>query len=370
MGLSFCTLAPAAIQLSEYAHLNVLGEVEFVYANNIFLRSSNEVADRYLIFSPGVELKLADQGAASALLIYKHHFTFYRDFSDLDGDYADLQLSVRYNSGVLLTTAYASYQELFSNTLDVNLLGDLIEREQTTIGASARYEVSELTAFRVGLDYWDVDYDRATYTDYNTISIPLTLYYSIRPKIDLTGGFRYRETDTDVSGAASYDSRDYYYFIGALGELFSPVIHADLSVGYQRREFKGSLDDTSSLSYDITFIYTGDAKTTLYAGFARDYRTSAIGGASYAFTNSTVGARYRLTRTLGFSAAMTYGESNYRSSPRAEDIVILNLGATYQPNDYLTLKASYEHTDVDGNNRAGAANYTNNEFRVSASLRY
>lgn len=357
------------LQLGEDAQLHLLGDVEFVYESNLFLRSTNEVADRYLVFSPGVELRLAQEGAASATLRYQHRFTFYRDRNELDGDFADLSLNAKYNTGVLMTSAYGNYREVASNTIDANRDGFLVERDITGIGGKLKYELSELTAMQVGVDYSETDYEDFFWTDHESVSLPVTFFYRVRPKVDLTAGIRYRTTDTSGGIFRTSDYEDMYYFVGAVGELFSPVIFADVSVGYQKRDFEDLRTDASSASYDITFIYTGDVKTTVFAGLSRDYRTSAANGNTYAFTSANLGARYHVSQNFGVNAGLAIGETEYEESPRAEDMSIINFGASYHPNDYLTLSANYKYTDVEGQS-IGSSDYINSEIHVTASLRY
>jgi len=366
---SVATAAPF-LKLAENTHLHLLADAEFVYETNLFQSSFAERSDRYLVFSPGIELRMASEGAASAILRYQHKFTAFRDFHELNGDYSDLSFQARYNSGRVMASARASYEELFSDVFDVfNLDARLIEREVWGVGGDLRYELSELTAFKVGAELKETDYEDAIYADHETLTVPLTFFYKVRPRVDLTAGVRYRETDISGQNRLVTNTEDFYYFIGAVGELFSPVLYADVSIGFQEREFDGIDEDADSASYDITLIYTGDVKTTVYAGLSRDYRTSAVGGLSYAFTSASLGARYNFSESIGLNASVVYGESEYEGSPRAEDMTIMNIGASYHPNDTLTLSASYKYTDVEGKN-IFSADYDNSQFRVSASLRY
>jgi hypothetical protein len=361
-------LGNSQLQLSENAQVHFLASAAFVYEENIFLsRQGSEVSGRYFVFSPGVEFRMSEEGALSAVLRYQHHFRFFRDQTELDTDMADIDFQARYSSGRTLVTGYANFRELSSNTADANRVGDLIHRDNLGAGAKIRYELSELTAFSTGLDYNDVDYDDAIYTDYQTVSVPLMFIYKYRPKLEFNGGIRYRTTDTD--GIGTFDFEDIYYFVGATGEFFSPLLFADLSIGYQKRDYDDSNIDTASGSYDLTFTYVGDAKTTVYLNLSRDYRTSAVGGTAYAFTSGSLGARYRFTESIGFNASVTIGESEYEESPRAEDMMFINIGASYKPNDYLSLNAGYEYQNVDGKNVV-SSDYKNSKFRVSASLRY
>jgi hypothetical protein len=252
LGAGSLSAAPL-LQVNESIQVHLLADAEFVYESNLFLRSTDEVSGRYLVFSPGLELRMAQQGSASAVLRYQHNFTTFRDKSQLDGDYENLDLKVRYDSGVVLASGYATHRELFSNTRDVRGDGELIERSHTGIGGSLRYEISELTAIKAGVDTAKVSYKNPIYTDTDSVSVPVTLFYKIRPRVDLTGGIRYRTVDTTSSRQQTFDYDDFYYFIGAVGELFSPVIFADVSVGYQTREYEGESLDASSASYDITF---------------------------------------------------------------------------------------------------------------------
>jgi len=364
------------IKLSEDTHLHLLADASVVYQSNVFLLNTDfipRISDTYLLFSPGVELRIAQHGSASAVLRYQHSFKMYKHYSELDGDYSDLSLTARYNPGRIMTSGYARYRQESSADADgaiIGVRGRLIDRDHTDYGASLRYEITQLTSVGTGVSYSKTDYDNdELYTDHSSISVPVTLYYRVRPKIDLTAGLRYRDVDTSDSTGQNPDYRDTYYFVGAVGELFTPVLYADVSVGVQERTYRGLQQDRSSATYNISFIYTGDVKRTYYATLARDYRTSAIGGTTYTFSSGAIGARYQMTNQIGFNAGLTYGESRYQFSPRAEDMWIFQLGATYNPNEYVSLAVRYEYTDVEGKT-LGSATYQNSQVRVSASLRY
>lgn len=357
-------------QLGDNAELHYIADASLVYESNLFLRGARKVSDQHLVFSPGVELKMSDEGAGSGFLRYQHKFTSYSSNSDLNGDFADLEGRISLDSGLMVSQAYVTFRELASNTVDANREGILLERMASSVGGSVKYELSELTAFNVALDYMDVDYDDPFYTDISSTSVPVTLFYKVQPKVNLTTGFRHRTTDTSGGFYPSVDFTDTYYFVGAVGELFSPVVYADVSIGYQKRDYKGLGLEADSGSYDITFIYTGSAKATLTAGFSRDYRTSAVGGAAYAFTSASIGGRYKASSRVSVNASVVMGESDYEESLRAEDMTIINFGASYRPNDYMTVKADWSYSDVDGDVTVGSSDYFNNQVRISAALRY
>jgi hypothetical protein len=339
-----------------------------VYEDNVLLQPDNiKQDDWHFVFTPGIELTVGGDSSAQSILRYQHTFTRYDNMTDLDDNYPNLSFQTRYDSGIILLNFNAGYREEFSNNYGIDealdYYGILVVRAISNAGGNVRYEMSELTAIGVGVDYTKVNYDLPYYVDYNMFSVPVTFYYKIRPTIDLTAGYRYRSTDT----SAGLRYKDQYVFVGAVGELFSPVLYADVSVGYQKRDVAHSLlPNADSASYNFRLTYTGLAKATVYAAVNRDYRTSAQYGSTYAFMSGAVGGSYALSKFISLNGSLALGNSKYEQSSREEDITILRVGASYRPNDYVTFSASYYYRDVDGN----VVNYTDNEFRVTASLRY
>lgn len=361
--------ASPLLKMDDDTVLHGLADVTIAWDDNILRTTSSQKSDMYMKFSPGLELRLSPNSAATTTVTYRHHFLRYDDMDDLDTDLADLALNFRYDSGIVLASAFVRYVESYSNTfgLDTNndIFGVLTEQDKTSFGGDVRYELSRLTAVKVGFVEEDVNYDRNTFTDYTTTSVPVTFFYKIRPKASLTAGFRYRDTDTDSGNTFE----DLYFFVGGVGEVLSPVFHADLSVGYQTRDADYALlpdTDSNSAAYDFKLIYTGNPKATVYGGLSRDYRTSAFDGIGYTFTSASLGARYSLSNTVGVNAQIAVGESSYQRGSRSEDITMFNLGASYRANDFLMLRASYVYRDVDGD----IANYQDSGIRVTASLRY
>ncbi len=386
--------AAPALEFGDGLQLHLLGDVEFVYDDNIVRASGDdEQSARYLTFTPGVELRMMERGAASASLTYRHSWDVFRDLSELDEDYADLRAQAKYNSGRLMASVHGSFEQLSSTrgilTQEATVLPGLVERDEIKVGGNVRYEISELLAASSGVLYEDKDYDQADFTDFQSYSIPLTLIYKWKPKLELNAGVQYRTVDTneslpfiDVNGIrfADFDYEDLYYFVGASGELFTPVLFADVSFGFLDRDFKDWDTDASSTAYNATLSYVGDAKTTVFLTLSRDYNTSAFQGENFALTKASLGARYALTDKLGFNASVSVGELDYDvrfdpatgetvGNPRANDLTTFSVGTSYNPNDYLSFRASYTYNDVERKG-GNAADYDNTRFRVSASVRY
>jgi hypothetical protein len=359
-------LSPIALAEEGGGSFHVLGELGVSHEDNIFRTSTLEEDDLRLEFAPGLEWKLSESGAASTTIRYLHRFVMYDSNSELDDNFAEFDFKTAYDSGVVLANIYASYKQGYSNTFDLDdnsdIFGVLINRDNTKLGVNVKKDLSELTAMKIGLDYSTVDYEDGNYTGNKSWTVPFTYFYQVRPNVDMTAGVRYRYTDTDTS----VEYNDWYAYVGAVGELFSPVVYADVKIGYQRRNAKNSDADASSPAYKLSLIYTGNAKANYYLTLARDYRTSSTNAQAYAYTSGQLGANYSITDRFGVNAAFILAESEYEESVRQEDITMFHVGASYNPNDYLTFSASYAYRDIDGN----VAKYTTNEFRVFASLRY
>jgi hypothetical protein len=398
--LAGSAFAAPAMQLGDGIQLHLLGDVEYVYDDNILRQGEGaEQSAQYLTFTPGVELRFMERGAASATVSYRHSIDGFRDLNELNDDYSDLRAKAKYNSGRLMVSAHGSYRETSSTRQEFSDLNEaipgLVHRDEIKLGGDVRYEISELLAASTGVMYEDRDYEDRDFTDYQSYSIPVTLIYKWKPKLELNAGVQYRITDSDSSDAfvitdqfgmpigiepRDFDYEDIYYFVGARGELFTPVLFADVSVGFLERDFKDWDTDASSTSYNVTLTYVGDAKTTVYLTLSRDYNTSAFRGNNYSLTKASLGARYALTDKIGFRASASAGELDYDvqfnpstgelvGNRRASDLMTYSVGAYYSPNEYLRFNADYTFNDVERKG-GNSPEYDNSRFRVSASVRY
>lgn len=363
--------AAPLVSLGDDVELFILGSAGVQYESNLFATSLNEVDDFRFTLSPGVELAFGGSPAANAKLVYRHHFHLYESNTALDGDYADLSFQGRYDTGVFLGTLNASYRERASNS--AQLLNEapgtpgLVERDEYNIDANGRYQVSQLTAFSVGVQYNEMNFKDPTLTSHDSFSVPVTYYYRVRPNLDLTAGYRYRKTNVDGNFP---NSRDNFFSIGAQGELGSPLFVGNATIGYQERKLRGVNYKTDSLFYNFMVTYLASARMSHFVSLSRDFRTSSNQGNTFTYAALTVGTRARLSNTVSANASITYAEADYREAGnREEDHVFFNVGMTYSPNDYFSVNAHYGYTNVDGVGLR-ASDYVRSRVSVSASVRY
>lgn len=365
--------AAPLVSLGDDIELYLLGTAGLEYESNLFASSVTEVDDFRLTLSPGVEFAFGGSSAATAKLIYRHHFHFYEDNTALDGDYADLSFQGRYDTAVFIGSLSASFRERSSNS--AQFLGgetisgseSLISRDEYRVAANGRYQVSQLTAFSVGAEYEEMNFRSANQTSYDSITVPVTYFYRVRPNMDLTVGYRYRKTDVD---GLFPGSRDNFFTIGAQGELGSPLFAGNATVGYQERKLRGVDYKTDSMFYNFMVTYLASARVSHFVSLSRDFRTSSTQGQTFTYAALTVGTRARVSNMVTANASLTYAKADYRDAGnREEDQVFFNVGMTYSPNDYLNINANYGYSNIDGSG-ALANEYTRNRISVSASVRY
>jgi hypothetical protein len=356
----------------------VTGTAALDYEDNLFRRTTNKVSDYAWRLTPGLELVLGNANSAELKLAYRHRFVYYDKNGNLDNDYSDLDFRASINTGIFLGSAHFSFRELANNSrneLDVNLPTALIRRDEIRTGANGRYQVSQLTSLGLGVDYSDVDFKNPGLTSYTTSSIPVTLFYKVRPRADMTLGYRYRNTDIQgFTGPSVTAYKDHYVFTGIVGELGTPKFLGDVSVGYQERssELLGTKD--GNLSYNVVVTYAASANSNYYVRIANDFATSGASGISYNLGTLSVGGSLALSRVLSTNFSATYGKADYRNSAREESQVFFNAGLSYSPNQYISVRVNYGHEDIDAKSAAsvaaGGSNFKSNRISVSASVRY
>lgn len=362
--------AAPAISLGEEVDLFLLASAGITYESNLFADSTNEVDDFRLNMSPGIELALGRSPAANAKLVYRHHFHIYDDRSELEADFADLDFRAVYDSGIFVGNLVATFRERASNdvdTTDANLPGRLIRRDEANVSATGRYQFTELIAFSAGLEFNEFRFREPNLTSHEAWSVPVTFFYRVRPALDMTAGYRYRKVN--VSGLFP-DARDNFFFIGAQGELGSPLFIGNASIGYQERSLRGVNEKFDSVFYNFMVTYLASARVSHFLSIGRDFRTSSNQGTTFTHASVTFGSRARLTNRLSANVSLTYAEAKYQRSLREEEHVFFNVGMTYRPNDYLSLNANYGYVNVDGLGTPAASDYTRNRISVSASVRY
>lgn len=375
--LPFVTPSAAAlVTIGDHANLLFNGSASVRANDNVFLTENNEKSDIIFVFAPGIELSIGANADAKVTIYYREDFYLYNDNSKLDSNQSNIFLSSYWNQPRLDLRLNASFEQLVQASPDARTIpGQLVNRDYATVTARGEYDIGERTSASLGLEWTDTQYESPIFVDRETLSVPVNFYYELTPLVDLSIGYRFRNTDT---GDRILDKNpvvpsytDHFFNVGARGEL-APKLVGETRIGYQERIVDGGVNK-DSLSFALDFSYFATPRTTLTTGLFRDFETGGL-GAAIINTGGSVGVRHTLSHLVSLQAGATYFERTWEreqadgQQDREEDTLDFSLGITYSPNLYVDLSAGYVFR-TNSSNLSGF-DYDNNIFSFTTALRY
>lgn len=383
------TMAAPLVSIGDSVDLFFRGSISGQYRSNVF-NSPTKQGDYLGILSPGLELNVGRNSNANIKIVFREDFYLYNDFSGLDTNLSNVFVDGIYNSGPLATVAGFSYVQRQQNTAGTGGVvaatnGNLVRTDNYNAFVGAEYDFSpktygDLTVRWNRVDYTNNDQFGNSFSDYDTFTTPLNVYYRYSPKLGIGGGYRFRYTDVDgnantavVSARNPGDYTDHFLSLAVDGELL-PKLTTRLNIGAQLRDF--SNNQLSSLpSSDTTFSmlsvfdYEYSPKLDLTAGFDRDFGTGAIGQSTIT-TGGFFGARYTFNDFISSNARITVNNTDYEGDPRGrnDDTIRANAAVTYTPNIYLQFTLGYAYINNESN--INGASFMGHTVDLTASLRY
>lgn len=353
------------LAIGDGAELFVTGTVGVRADDNVFLSTnadrrpgtaSQVVSDTIFEITPGFDLTFGKNAQLKGSLTSGVAFTNYSDNGRLDTTLANVNFRSNYDDGKLKLTTAAGYNELNQNSVDIR---GLTRRDQTFFNGGGEVSVSEKTSVAAKLSFDKLNYKRSGYSDTDTLEVPLNVFYKISPKVDMSLGYRYRDTQVQIGS----DSQDNYFNIGARGE-FSPKLTGSFNVGYNQRSLtRGKDQDQFGFNADLDYELT--PKTNLNFGASNDFGTSASGAQQKNFSlNGRVSTKLSEVWTLG--GGLSYRAIDYLT--RTDDYVEGQVSVTYVVNAYVGISGAYAYRNNSSDLRG--SEFTNNVFSLSANLRY
>jgi polysaccharide biosynthesis protein VpsM len=320
---------------------------------------NSEESDIIFDIAPGVDLTFGKGSQLKGSLTLVDLFTNYSDNSDLNTNLFSGDFVTRYDDGKLKLGFNAGYHELNQNTVDVRAAGTLVRRDIFSVGGNGEVEISQITSVGGGVEFVHENYKRRGYTDSDTLTIPIDFYYKWTPKLDLSAGYRYRDTQVDIGS----DSTDHFFNVGARGE-FSPKLTGKLAVGLNTRNLDRGGDE-SAFGADASFAYEISPKTTLQFGASKDFGTSPTGLQQ---KNTTINGMVtsKISEEWSVNAGLSWRAIDYGS--RTDDYFEGQLGTTYIINANIRLVGAYVYRNYSSD--LANAEFKNNVFSVAANFRY
>lgn len=399
------SMASPLVSIGDNADLYFNGSSSLRWTSNVYRDKHDDKDDLIWTVSPGFELNVG-RGLSNMDLsiITRYDIIRYNDESDNDTEQFYISANGSYRGSRLDLNTYASFGEFSSTSSSVNVDSDLIEYERTAGGVNGEYRFSPKTSIGSGFNYSKSEYtnyeDR--FADVDQFNVPIDIYYELTPKVDLSLGYKYRQTSTDgtlqeigrdqegrdqglVTGG--YDSDSHFFNVGARGYLL-PKVTGFFKIGYMTRNNDNSsrqeiyLDTgdpvapstksdqgsgSGTLGLDSRLTWAATPKLTATLALGRDYGTGGE-GQSTENTTTDLGATYDINTRFVADANFSYSIRDYKGTGREDNQYRAGVGFSYSANQYWSLRTAYDYTDNDSD--IGSASYEDHSLSLSASLRY
>ncbi|MEM7673234.1 MAG: outer membrane beta-barrel protein [Verrucomicrobiota bacterium] len=337
--------------------------------DNITGAPANELDDVIFTVSPGLEVDFfRGETLWDAVFQISTDFIRYSDNDQFDVNNLNASFAADYASPVLEASFGASYSEDQQKTQQV--VGDLVEIENTVIQGFVKYDVTEKVAVsfapRYTLQEYVEDFD-SVLPDRDKILLSLKGYYAISPKYDITAGIAYRDTDIDdLPNRVGSDPEDIRLTVGVEGEVL-PKVTAALDVGYTERSFNGIDRSDQSILYlggDLTWAAT--PKVSVNLALSQDFQSTATGNPIES-SSATLNVTYEVNELWAVSPFLKFLTDDYVGGVREDDVAMAGVGVGYSPNGFLDFGAQVYYLENDS---TLDLDYDNTVFQLTASLRY
>jgi hypothetical protein len=185
----------------------------------------------------------------------------------------------------------------------------------------------------------------------------------VLPKLAVSGGFTYSDTQLNGGGIGS---KDYFYNVGARGE-FTPKLTGTFSIGYTQRKMDIG-PNQNTMGVDSSLAYAVDEKTSLQFGVNNGFGVSGSGQNERNLTWN-VGFQSKIAEDWSVGSTLSYRTINY-------------LGAGAHTDNYFEGSLSAKYTYSNAVNFTAGFTYRNNSsslvsstfqdkvFSIAANIRY
>ena len=353
------------IDLGKNASLHFTADLGARYDDNVFLINKNKKSDEILSATPGVVFAFGQSSLTNGSLSYQESFLKYIHKTSTPQQLGTGAGNFGYSNERLDLRANAGYVQSSQNQENFFIPGQrtVVHRDQLDLGSDAEVHFTEKTSASAGATYSDTHYRTPGLVGNHSIGLPANLYYSIRPKVDLSAGFTHSEIKTPGHGPGSTQMNNYYN-LGARGD-FTPKLTGGFSVGYTTSTVTQS-KNTSLFAFYGNFGYELRPKTNLALTASRSFGAGAQG-------EQTKNTSLALTASTAFSprwqgsAGLTYQNTGYPSA-RTDNDVMGTVSATHIFSTKVNATLSYSLNNNFSN--VSTAEYMDNILSLDIGLRY
>ena len=430
--------ATPLVSIGDNADIYFDGSSTARWTSNVFLTDLNEVDDFVYILSPGFEFNVGrDVSNADLSIITRYDIVRYNDLSDLDVGLLHLKLRGAYKTSRLELEISANYDEQKSNSGDAFRVDDLIESDISGAVINGEYTISPKFSIGLGARYTKHEYTgpfERILADQDTKVLPLDIFYELTPKMDLSLGYIYSETEVGALDPVAFDrsgfdpitglplidsvtglplidpstglptlisvttrqrdtySRETHFFnIGARGSLL-PKLSGFLKAGYRIRESgvrtftdvtedllnntEGPpVDGTRRFSEERTLGLDADLYWRVTPKFATRFglsRDFGVGsdGAPLRISSFSLSSDLSLNNNYTASANLGYMQRDYTFRDREDDKYSAGIRIFYTPNAFWQYNLGYTFIDNLSTGTEAGNSYDADVVDLNATLRY
>lgn len=354
--------AHALVTLGTDSELFLTLNTSAQYNDNLFL-SSPKVDEFIFDLTPGFRVDYGRNSLVKGQFSYGEDFQIFGDRSHLNTSLSRVTGDAAYDDGKNKLALAGSFQQADQATRDIRRNDEsLVHRDIVSLRAVDELLFTAKTSVSVGASYDRTDYKKPGYVDLSAYTIPVKYYYKVLPKLDLSGGYRYRNSNL---GRGGIDSDAHFFSVGARGEL-TPKLTGEIAIGYD--EFKPTTGkNRSSVGLEASLAYAYSPKTSFTFGANNGFGYTALGESNRA-GGLNAGVSAQLTSDWRFDASALYTGFSYVNSDRSDDYYMGQAAATYTVNEIVSVSGAYAYAKNKSN--LSGANFTDNILSVFATIKY
>lgn len=375
LGSQTAAVSSPLISVGQDVDIFFNSSVSLRHNSNIYRVENNTTSDLLMVFSPGFEVRYGGRTESQAQIVGNFRYDVLRYDSESRLNTENWIASVRgtYNTARLQSSAFVSFEQLQSGIG----VSDLVHSERLSLGVDGEYRYSPKISVGSGLTYEQTNYRKVfstSFSDRDSYSIPVNVFYELTPKLDLSLGYRFRYTDVDDRpGVLGYSTKNHFFNVGVRGELL-PKVDGFFRIGYTRQSSTRSINSQDTLGLNTQLSWEATPKTMVRLDASRDFGVAGEGNVTEVSRLST-SVVYSVTPLLSINGRLGWALRDYKNNfggntfgGREDTTWDLSLRSAYRLNDFWTVSGGYTFEDNDSN-RAGLT-YRNHIFDVALSLRY
>lgn len=377
LGSQTAAVSSPLISVGQDVDIFFNSSVSLRHNSNIYRVENNTTSDLLMVFSPGFEVRYGGRTESQAQIVGNFRYDVLRYDSESRLNTENWIASVRgtYNTARLQSSAFVSFEQLQSPSQTG--VSDLVQSERLSLGVDGEYRYSPKISVGSGLTYEQTNYRKVfstSFSDRDSYSIPVNVFYELTPKLDLSLGYRFRYTDVDDRpGVLGYSTKNHFFNVGVRGELL-PKVDGFFRIGYTRQSSTRSINSQDTLGLNTQLSWEATPKTMVRLDASRDFGVAGEGNVTEVSRLST-SVVYSVTPLLSINGRLGWALRDYKNNfggntfgGREDTTWDLSLRSAYRLNDFWTVSGGYTFEDNDSN-RAGLT-YRNHIFDVALSLRY